>query len=166
MKTFLSLLVAFAVVLTGGVAAAQQPAATPGPTPYGSPINLEQAKKVMAGAEAEAKKNNWPMVIAILDSGGQIVAIHRLDNTQFGSVEVARQKAWSAVAFRRPTKAFQDTLATGGAANRLLRLEGASVIEGGLPLLIDGKIVGGIGISGGTGEQDNQVAAAGVAALK
>ena len=94
------------------------------------------------------------------------MAIHRLDNTQFGSIEVARQKAWSAVAFRRPTKAFQDTLAMGQAANRLLRLEGASVIEGGLPLLVDGNFVGGIGITSGTGEQDSQLAAAGVAALK
>jgi len=157
------LILAVATALMLGTA---EPSLAQAPPAYGLAITLEQALKVAAGAEAEAKKNNWPMAIAILDSGGQIVAIHRLDNTQFGSVEVARQKAWSAVAFRRPTKAFQDTLATGQAANRLLRLEGASVIEGGLPLLVDGKVVGGIGISGGTGEQDSQVAAAGVAALK
>jgi glc operon protein GlcG len=136
------------------------------PPAYGPAITLEQALKVMAGAEAEAKKNNWPMAIAILDSGGYIVALHRLDNTQFAGVEVARQKAWSAVGFRRPTKAFQDVLASGGAGLRILALEGATPVDGGLPLLIDGKIVGTIGVSGGTAEQDGQVAAAGVAANK
>ncbi len=137
-----------------------------GPPAYGPPITLEQALKVMGGAEAEAKKNNWPVAVVVLDSGGNIVALHRLDNTQFGSIEVARQKAWSAVAFRRPTKAFQDAVAGGPAGVRILALEGASPIEGGLPLLVDGKIVGAIGVSGVTGEQDSMVAAAGVAALK
>ncbi len=159
----ITLVLAAATALVLGTAG---PGSAQAPPAYGPVITLEQALKVLAGAEAEAKKNNWPMAIAILDSGGQIVALHRLDNTQFGSVEVARQKAWSAAAFRRPTKAFQDTLATGGAANRLLRLEGAVPIEGGLPILVDGKVVGSIGVSGGTGEQDSQVAAAGLAALK
>lgn len=120
----------------------------------------------MAGAEAEAKKNNWNVVIAILDSGGNVVLLQRLDNTQFGSVEVARQKAYSAVAFRRPTKAFQDGVAAGGAGLRLLKLEGASVLDGGLPIVVDGKIIGGIGVSGVTGEQDAQIAKAGADALK
>jgi glc operon protein GlcG len=137
-----------------------------GPPAYGPAITLEQATKVLAGAEAEAKKNNWPVAIVVLDSGGHIVALHRLDNTQFGSVEVARQKAWSAVAFRRPSKVFQDVVASGGAGLRMLGLEGASLIEGGLPLMADGKLVGAIGVSGVTGEQDSQIAAAGVAALK
>jgi uncharacterized protein GlcG (DUF336 family) len=137
-----------------------------GPPAYGPAITLEQALKVLAGAEAEAKKNSWPVAIVVLDSGGNLVALHRLDNTQFGSVEVARQKAYSAVAFRRPTKAFQDALAAGGAAVRVLALEGASPIEGGLPLMLDGKVVGAVGVSGVTGDQDSMVAAAGVAALK
>jgi uncharacterized protein GlcG (DUF336 family) len=156
-----TLVLALALVVgTAGWVGAQ------GPPAYGPAITLEQALKVLAGAEAEAKKNNWPVAIVVLDSGGNLVALHRLDNTQFGSVEVARQKAWSAVAFRRPTKAFQDALAAGGAAVRLLALEGASPIEGGLPLVVDGKIVGAVGVSGVTGEQDSIVAAAGVAALK
>jgi uncharacterized protein GlcG (DUF336 family) len=137
-----TLVLALALVVgTAGWVGAQ------GPPAYGPAITLEQALKVLIGAEAEAKKNNWPVAIVVLDSGGNIVALHRLDNTQFGSVEVARQKAWSAVAFRQPTKAFQDALAAGGAAVRLLALEGASPIEGGLPLVVDGKIVGAVGVS-------------------
>src|SRR5438094_9318036 len=93
-------------------AGAQAPAPPPA---YGMPISLEQAKKVMAGAEAEAKKNNWPVVIVILDSGGQLVMLQRLDNAQWGSVEIAKEKARSAVALRRPTKALQDLVAQGGA---------------------------------------------------
>ncbi|MGH7323573.1 MAG: GlcG/HbpS family heme-binding protein [Candidatus Rokuibacteriota bacterium] len=133
---------------------------------YGPSITLEQAKKVMAGAEAEAKKNNWPVVIAILDSGGNIVLLQRLDDTQFGSIEVARQKAWSAVAYRRPSKVWQDVVAGGGAGLRILKLEGAAPFDGGLPILVDGRIVGAVGVSGVTGEQDGQIAKAGVDALK
>ena len=155
------LAVATALVLgTAGWSLAQ------GPPAYGPAITLEQATKVLAGAEAEAKKNNWPVAIVVLDSSGHIVALHRLDNTQFGSVEVARQKAWSAVAFRRPSKVFQDAVSGGPGGVRILALEGASPIEGGLPLMADGKVVGSIGVSGVTGEQDSQIAAAGVAALK
>lgn len=133
------------------------------PPAYGTPITLEQAKKVMAGAEAEAKKNNWGMAIIILDAGGHAVMMQRLDGTQLGSIEVAKDKAWSAVAFRRPTKAFEDAVSQGGAN---LRLTGASPIEGGIPLMADGKIIGSIGVSGGTAPQDGQVAKAGVDALK
>ena len=97
MKTFVSLVVAL-VVSTAAVASAQAPA------PYGPAITLEQAKKVMAGAEAEAKKNNWPVVIVILDSGGNMVMLQRLDNAQWGSIDIAREKARSAVALRRSTK--------------------------------------------------------------
>lgn len=136
-----------------------------GPPPYGPPITLAQAKKAMAGAEAEALKNKWQMVIVILDSGGNLVATHRLDGAQFGSVEVAREKAWSAVAFRRPTKVFQDLIEKGGANLRLLRLTGANPLDGGLPIVVDGKLVGAIGVSGATGEQDAQVARAGIEAL-
>ena len=137
------------------------------PAPYGMPITLDQAKKAMAAAEAEARKNNWNMVIAIVDSGGNLVMLERMDNTQFGSVEVAKQKAHAAVAFRRPTKAFQDLIAQGGANLRLLNLTGdAGVLEGGVPVVQDGKMVGAIGASGGSSDQDAQVAQAGVSALK
>lgn len=154
----MSLVAVTVLVLTAASVGAQQ-----GPPPYGPPITLEQAKKVMAGAEAEATKNKWSMVITILDSGGNLVMTHRMDNAQFGSVDVARDKARSAVAFRRPTKVFQDLLAQGGANTRLLNLTGASMLQGGIPIVVDGKLIGSIGVSGGTGEQDVQVAQAGVA---
>lgn len=134
--------------------------------PYGPPIALNQAKMVMAGAEAEALKNKWNVVIVVLDSGGNAVLLQRLDGAQFGSIEVARQKAWSAVAYRRPGKVWEDAIAKGGANLRLLRLEGAAPFGGGQPLVLSGKIIGGIGVSGVTGEQDDQIALAGVAALK
>jgi uncharacterized protein GlcG (DUF336 family) len=165
MKTFLLLLVALS--LSFGVAAAQQPAA-PAPAPpmsYGMPINLEQAKKVMAGAEAEAKKNSWPVAIVILDSGGQMVMMQRLDNTQWGSVDIAKEKARTAVALRRPTKALQDGIAQGGSNLRLLST-GFSMLEGGIPLVHEGKIIGSIGVSGVTSQQDAQTAQAGQDALK
>jgi uncharacterized protein GlcG (DUF336 family) len=133
---------------------------------YGAPISLEQAKKVMAAAEAEMKKNNWAMSIAILDAGGHLVLLQRSDGSQFIGPEVAIDKAFSAVAYKRPGKAFQDRLATGGAEIRILRLKGASPIEGGDPIVVDGKIVGAIGVSGGSGEQDGQVSRAGAGALR
>ena len=137
------------------------------PPPYGLPITLEQAKKAMAAAEAEAKKNNWNMVIAVVDSGGHLVMLQRLENTQFGSIEIARQKAQSATAFRRPTKAWQDLIAQGGVHLRLLNLTGdASVLEGGVPILVDGKVIGGIAASGGSSQQDAQVAQAGADVVK
>ena len=116
--------------------------------------------------ESEAKKGNWSMAIIILDSGGNMVMMQRMDGTQLGSVDVARDKAWSAVAYRRPTKAFEDAIAQGGANLRLLRLTGASPIEGGLPIMADGKVIGSIGVSGGSSAQDGQVAKAGVDGLK
>jgi uncharacterized protein GlcG (DUF336 family) len=141
-------------------------AQTPAPPPaYGMPIGLEQAKKIMAGAEAEAKKNSWPVVIVVLDSGGQLVMLQRLDNAQWGSVEIAKEKARSAVALRRPTKALQDLIAQGGANLRLLTL-GYSVLEGGIPIVVDGKIVGAVGVSGVTSQQDAQIAQAGIDSLK
>ncbi|HMH54595.1 MAG TPA: heme-binding protein [Candidatus Acidoferrum sp.] len=155
----LSLVVGTLLVFTAASVSAQ------GPPPYGAPISLEQAKKAMAGAEAEAKKNNWPVVIVILDSGGQLVMLQRLDNAQWGSVEIAKEKARSAVALRRPTKALQDLIAQGGANLRLLNI-GFSVLEGGIPIVVDGKIIGGIGVSGVTSQQDAQTAQAGIDAMK
>lgn len=162
-QRLLSTAIGTALVLTATVAGAQAP---PPPPAYGAPITLEQAKKVMAGAEAESKKNSWSMVITILDSGGQPVMMQRMDGAQLGSVEVARDKAWSAVAFRRPTKVFEDAVGQGGPNLRLLRLTGASPIEGGIPIVVDGKIIGAVGVSGGTAPQDGQVAKAGIDALK
>jgi glc operon protein GlcG len=149
-------------LLTSVSAGAQTPAPPPA---YGMPIGLEQAKKIMAGAETEAKKNNWPVVIVILDSGGQLVMLQRLDNAQWGSVDIAKEKARSAVALRRPTKVFQDLIAQGGANLRLLNI-GYSVLEGGIPIVLDGKIVGAVGVSGVTSQQDAQIAQAGIDSLK
>lgn len=161
MKTarILSLIVGTVMVFAAASASAQAP------PPYGAPITLEQAKKAMAGAEAEAKKNSWPVVIVILDSGGNPVMMQRLDNAQWGSVDIAKEKARSAVALRRPTKALQDLIAQGGANLRLLNI-GFSVLEGGIPIVADGKIIGGIGVSGVTSQQDAQIAQAGIDALK
>ena len=160
--SMLSLVAASALVLMAVSASAQTPAPPPS---YGAPITLEQAKKAMAGAEAEAKKNNWPVVIVILDSGGQLVMLQRLDNAQWGSVDIAKEKARSAVALRRPTKVLQDLIAQGGANLRLLNI-GYSVLEGGIPIVADGKIIGSIGVSGVTSQQDAQIAQAGIDALK
>jgi uncharacterized protein GlcG (DUF336 family) len=133
---------------------------------YGSPVSLETAKKVAVPAMAEARKNQWTMVVAIVDPAGDLVYFERMDDTQVGSVEVAISKARSAARFKRPTKAFQDALAGGGEGWRILALSGAVAVEGGLPLVADGKIVGAIGVSGGTSAQDGQVAAAGAAVVK
>lgn len=134
--------------------------------PYGAPIPLADAKRVLAAAQAEAVKNKWNVAIAIVDAGGHLVAYERMDSTQHGSVLVSQEKAQTAVAFRRSTKVFQDGVAAGGEGLRILRLPGATPIEGGLPLVSGGKIVGAIGVSGVTSAQDGIIAAAGVAALK
>ena len=136
------------------------------PPPYGAPINYATAAKVMAGAEAEAKKNNWNVVISIIDSAGQIVMLHRLDNTQYGSIEIATGKATTAWKLRRATKVLQDALAAGGAGLRFLTIyPGATLLEGGILIVADGKIIGAIGVSGVTSEQDAQIAKAGADAV-
>jgi glc operon protein GlcG len=137
----------FAIVIATAVASAQQPSPSP-TTPYGPPIGLEAAKKVMAAAEAEAIKNNWGMAVVILDSTGHMVMLHKMDNTQYGSIAVAEDKARSALYFRRPSKVFEDLVAQGGIGLRTLALRGATPLEGGIPLTVDGKIVGAIGASG------------------
>ena len=119
----------------------------------------------MAAAEAEAVKNNWGMVITILDSGGNLVMAHRMDNAPLASVGISRGKARTAVEFKRPSKALEDGIAGGGAGLRLLSLPGMFV-EGGLPIVVDGKIVGAIGASGAASGQDAQVAQAGANAAK
>jgi uncharacterized protein GlcG (DUF336 family) len=132
---------------------------------YGANVNQEQARKAIAGALAEARKINVPMAVTVVDTAGQLVAFERMDNTQTGSIAVSQDKAVSAAMFRRPTKAFQDVVAGGGAGLRILTLRGASAVEGGLPLTVDGKIIGAIGVSGGSAEQDGEVAKGGSAAL-
>lgn len=118
----------------------------------------------VAAAEAEAVKNNWPMAIVILDSSGHMVMLHKLDNTQYGSIPVAEDKAHTALDYRRPSKVFEDLVAQGGIGVRTLGLRGATPLEGGVPILVDGKIIGAIGVSGGAGTQDGQVAKAAAAA--
>ena len=136
------------------------------PHPYGLAITLDHAKKAAAPALAEARKNHWTMAVAIVDSGGDLVYFEKMDGTQTGSVTVAIAKARSAALFKRPTKTFQDTLAAGGDGLRVLRLENAVPVEGGIPLVMDGRIVGAIGLSGGTSQQDGQCAQAGANALR
>lgn len=153
------------LALTFAALASGLRAQTPAPD-YGAPIPLADAKRALAAAQAEAVKNKWNVAIAIVDSGGHLVAYERLDSTQYGSVEVALEKAKTAVAFRRPTKVFQDAVAGGGEGLRMLKLPGALPVEGGLPLVVGGKIVGAIGVSGVTSAQDGLIAAAGVAGLK
>ena len=144
----------------------QTPAAPPANVPYGVSISADAAKKVAAAAIAEARKNNWAMAVAVVDTGGYLVYFERMPDTQLGSVEVSMDKAKSAALFRRPTKAFQDTVAAGGEGLRILRLTGAIPVEGGIPLIVDGKLIGAIGASGGSSDQDGRTAQAGVAAMK
>jgi glc operon protein GlcG len=133
---------------------------------YGMPIGVDAAKKAAAAAIAEAKKNSWFMAFAIVDTAGNLVYFEKMDGTQTGSVNVAIEKARSAALFKRPTKAFQDGVAQGGVGLRLLGLPGAVPVDGGIPLIEGGKIVGAIGASGGTSEQDGQAAQAGVNVIK
>lgn len=159
-QTFMKVLLSMLFALVASSALAQMP------NPYGASINLETAKKAAAAAAAEARKNNWNMAIAVTDGGGALVYLEKMDATQTGSVKVAIGKARSAALFKRPTKVFQDAVAGGGAGLRILGLEGAVPVDGGLPIVIDGKIVGAIGVSGAAGDQDAQCAKAGVDTLK
>jgi len=136
------------------------------PNPYGMSVNGENARKAAAAALAEARKNNWTMAAAIVDTAGDLVFFEKVDGTQAASTLIAVDKARSAVRFKRPTKALQDVLAAGGDGLRLLALQGAVPVEGGIPLLMDGKIVGAIGVSGGTSAQDGQCAKAGADTVK
>jgi glc operon protein GlcG len=122
-------------------------------------LNLEGARKVAAAAEAEAKKNNWNVVIAIVDDGGNLLYLQRMDGTQTGSIQVAIDKARTAQAFKRPTKVFEDLIA--GGRNAILGLNGALPLEGGVPVKIGDQVVGAIGVSGVTAPQDGQIAKAG-----
>ena len=156
------------VLFAGPAAVAQQqqqaPAAAAAPLPYGMPIAFDAARKAMAAAEKEATENNWNVAIAIVDSGGHLVMMHRLDGTQIASIRIAEGKARSALEFRRPSKAPEDAVAGGGAGLRLLALEGVTPLEGGVLIQTGGRIIGAIGISGVTSVQDAQIARAGAEA--
>ena len=136
------------------------------PNPYGLPVSLENAKKTAAPALAEAANNNWNVAVAVVGPSGDLIYYEKMDNTQLGSANVAIEKARSAALFKRPTKAFQDLVAAGGEGMRILRLQGAVPLEGGIPLVMDGKIVGAIGVSGATSAQDAQCARAGADSIK
>jgi uncharacterized protein GlcG (DUF336 family) len=161
-------LLALSAALTAGPAlsqtapAAAVPAAPPAP-PYGRSVTLAEAKTAVAAAEAEARKQGWSMVIVVVEPNGALVMSEKMDGAQYGSNDVARRKAETSASFRRPTAYFQDAV-KGGTLNAIFT--GALAIEGGELLVVDGKIVGAIGASGGSGAQDGMVARAGVAALK
>jgi len=161
----LALSAAIASFLLGvSFARAQTPAQTM-PPPYGPPITLDAAKQAMSGAEGEAEKNKWPVVIVILDSGGNIVMLHRRDDAQLSAIATAEGKARTALFFKRSTKLLDEVVSGGGAGMRYLALKDFVPLEGGIPIVIDGKIVGAIGVSGVLSAQDTQVARAGIDAI-
>lgn len=147
------------------VHAQQQPASPPPPPPaYGAPITLEQARAAIAGASAESKKNGWNHVFAVVDGGGNLIAFEKNDLAGNASIEIAQAKAKMAATFRVPTKAYQDRLAAG--ETFILGLPGAIPAAGGMPIVVGGKLIGAIGVSGATPLQDHQAAEAGAAAVK
>jgi glc operon protein GlcG len=170
-------MLALACAVAGGFAFAAGPALVPAlaqqpqpvPTgatpPYGAPISLDQAKRVMAAAELEAAKNSWQVAIAILDSGGNMVMFHKVDNAQLSAITTSEGKARTALEFKLPSKALDDAIANGGAGMRLLALKDITPLQGGVLVLVDGKIVGAVGVSGALSAQDEQVAKAGADAL-
>ncbi|MBM3761945.1 MAG: heme-binding protein [Acidobacteria bacterium] len=127
-------------------------------------LTLDAAKKIAAAAEAEARKNNWNVVITIVDEGANLLYLEKMDGTQIGSIEIAQMKARTAIKMKRPSKAFEDMIV--GGRNAVLKLPDILGVEGGLPLVVDGHFLGAIGISGVTSVQDGQIAAAGVKALE
>jgi uncharacterized protein GlcG (DUF336 family) len=149
-----------AAILFGASANAQAPA------PYGETINNETAKKAAAAAAEESKKNGWAMCIAVVAPSGDLVYFERMDNCQYGSIVISQHKAKAAAIFRRATKTFEDRVASGPAGIAVLSLDGVIASEGGIPIVIGGKIVGAMGCSGGTGQQDGMACQAGVNAVK
>jgi glc operon protein GlcG len=153
------LIISLALIVGSSALGAQSPVA------YGAPISIDAAKRASAAAIALGREKNWTIAVAIVDPGGILVYFERMDATQNGSAAVALDKARSAALFKRPTKWFQDALAAGGEGLRMLELQGAVPIDGGIPLVVDGKIVGAIGVSGASSAQDGQAAQAGVDAV-
>ena len=166
--TLITISACAALLLGSAVYAQQQPAAPASPPPpppsYGAPITLQQAKAAVAAAEAEMTKNGWNLVIAVVGPTGDLVYLQKADLAGNGSIQVAQDKARSSALFRSPSKAFMDRLANG--ETYLLRLSGATPIAGGMPIVVGGKLIGAIGISGASALQDHQVAQAGASAVK
>lgn len=159
MKTYLRVMIVLGVLS----AMAPRQARAQLANPYGTAIPVETARKVAAAAIAEAKKNGWTVAAAIVDTAGDLVFYEKMDNTQIASAIVSQEKARTAVRFKRPSKAFEEALVGGRQA--ILSLPGVTPLEGGIPLVIDGKVVGAIGVSGGTSPQDGVCAAAGAEVL-
>jgi uncharacterized protein GlcG (DUF336 family) len=126
-------------------------------------LTLEVARQIAASAEKHARENKWNVCIAIVDDGGHLIYFQRMDGTQYGSVNVSQRKAQTAIGFKRPSKTFEEGVA--GGRNALLGLPGAVPLEGGLPLTIEGEMVGAIGVSGVTAQQDGMIAQAGADSL-
>jgi glc operon protein GlcG len=172
MRGALSLGFVTGLLLTAAVASAQQapnpldniPDQMPFNVPYGTPISAERAHEVIVAAAAEAKKRNWSLNIAVVDSGGNLVAFERMDGAQLASIEIAQHKARAAAKFRRETKVFEGGVQSG--LNYIITLDGVIASRGGIPLVEGGKLIGAIGTSGGTGSQDEVVAKAGAAVVK
>lgn len=152
------------LALAGVIVLAAPLGAQQSPAPYGAPLTLEQAKTIVAAAERSARARNFTMAFAVVEPSGELILFQKMDGTQYGSDLIAREKARTAARFKRSTKAFSDSVAAG--RNAVLSLPGVVAIEGGAPILINGKIVGAIGVSGGTSEQDGEVAAAALLELK
>jgi glc operon protein GlcG len=133
--------------------------------PYGTPISLERAEAAINAAVAEAKKRDWKMNVAVVDGGGNLVAFQRMDGAQLASIQIAEHKARAAATFRRDTKVFEDGIEL-NKLNSLFTLDGIIASRGGIPLLEQGKLIGAIGCSGGTGSQDEVVCKVGAAVIK
>jgi len=170
-----------ALILAGAASAQQQPAPAAAPpagppnldavpdkmpwaTPYGPRILADRAQAAIAAAVAEAKKRGWDLCIAVVSPGGGLIAFLRMDNAQIGSVSIAEHKARAAAKYRRPTKVFEDAIQKSG-LNYIMTLDDVIASRGGIPLIEDGKIIGAIGCSGGTGSQDEVVCQAGAATI-
>jgi uncharacterized protein GlcG (DUF336 family) len=172
--TLTAALLAAGLVMAGAANAQQPSAPAPNPldavpdkmpfnTPYGAPISLEKAQAAIQAAVAEANKHGWPLNVAVVDSGGSLVTFARMDDAQLASIAVAQHKARAAAKFRRPTKVFEEAMQKG--FNYLETIDGIIASRGGIPLVEDGKLIGAIGCSGGTGSQDEVVCMAGAATI-
>jgi uncharacterized protein GlcG (DUF336 family) len=166
MNSLVALTIGAGLILGAPAPAQSQPAAPP-PPDYGAPINIDQAKEAAVAAIAEAKKNGWRMAVAVVDPGGTLVYFEKLDGTQNASVSLAQAKAHTSALFRRPSKAFADQFAAGNTGFMSFPNDARPIAsEGGVPIVVNGKLIGAIGASGGTGQQDGVVATAGANAVK
>ena len=177
-KSLLGLTLATAVLAGAAAGQAQQPPDTPPANPldavpdkmpfdlpYGAPISLARASAAIAAAVAEAKKRDWKLNVAVVDSGGNLVAFERMDGAQLASIQISEHKARAAVSFRRETKAWENAIQQNN-AHYVMTLDGVIGSRGGIPLIEGGKVVGAIGCSGGTGSQDEVACKAGAATVK